>query len=250
MSSVAAARVGEHSLNKSIPLAHCSLIAPGFDPPQREGAMSRKVSIDAVMVVGCGTLECLPGLRDGIGIQADDPVLHHVIAVGATKITLSQVGNGLTREGYNYPRPASILYHSILYHSTLCHTIVYHSTLYHTILYYIPCYNMLYHTIPYHTVKCHTIPYMVCYNYPGPPAEPPKEPKMMAQYLKIESIGSIGSNILAILEVQASTVSFVKGLSQTCLAPEGLPVGWADQPASSPERQQTALHPSKVLGSL
>ena len=31
---------------------------------------------------------------------------------------------------------------------------------------------------------------------------PPKEPKILAQYLKIESIGSIGSIILAILEVQ------------------------------------------------
>ena len=31
---------------------------------------------------------------------------------------------------------------------------------------------------------------------------PPKEPKIMAQYLQIETIGSIGSNILAILEVQ------------------------------------------------
>ena len=31
---------------------------------------------------------------------------------------------------------------------------------------------------------------------------PPKEPKIMAQYPKIESIGSIGSIILTILEVQ------------------------------------------------
>ena len=31
---------------------------------------------------------------------------------------------------------------------------------------------------------------------------PPKEPKIMAQYSNIESIGSIGSIILAILEVQ------------------------------------------------
>ena len=31
---------------------------------------------------------------------------------------------------------------------------------------------------------------------------PPKEPKIMAQYLKIETIGNIGSIILAILEVQ------------------------------------------------
>ena len=34
---------------------------------------------------------------------------------------------------------------------------------------------------------------------------PPKEPEIMAQYLKIESIGSIGSIILAILEVQVCT---------------------------------------------
>ena len=33
---------------------------------------------------------------------------------------------------------------------------------------------------------------------------PPKEPKIMAQYPKIESIGSIGSIILAILEVQVN----------------------------------------------
>ena len=33
---------------------------------------------------------------------------------------------------------------------------------------------------------------------------PPKEPKIMAQYLKTESIGSIGSIVLAILEVQVS----------------------------------------------
>ena len=31
---------------------------------------------------------------------------------------------------------------------------------------------------------------------------PPKEPKITAQYPKIESIGSMGSIILAILEVQ------------------------------------------------
>ena len=31
---------------------------------------------------------------------------------------------------------------------------------------------------------------------------PPKEPKIMAQYPKIESMGSIGSIILAILQVQ------------------------------------------------
>ena len=34
---------------------------------------------------------------------------------------------------------------------------------------------------------------------------PPKEPKIMAQYSKIESIGSVGSIILAILEVQVIT---------------------------------------------
>ena len=34
---------------------------------------------------------------------------------------------------------------------------------------------------------------------------PPKEPKIMAQCLKTESIGSIGSIILAILEVQVDT---------------------------------------------
>ena len=34
---------------------------------------------------------------------------------------------------------------------------------------------------------------------------PPKKPKLMAQYSKIESIGSIGSIILAILEVQVGT---------------------------------------------
>ena len=39
---------------------------------------------------------------------------------------------------------------------------------------------------------------MVCAHKPGPP----KEPKILAQYPKIESIGSIGSIILAILEVQ------------------------------------------------
>ena len=36
------------------------------------------------------------------------------------------------------------------------------------------------------------------YHLPGPP----KEPKIMAQYPKIETIGSIGSIVLAILEVQ------------------------------------------------
>ena len=36
------------------------------------------------------------------------------------------------------------------------------------------------------------------FNIPGPP----KEPKIMAQYRKTESIGSIGSIISAILEVQ------------------------------------------------
>ena len=40
------------------------------------------------------------------------------------------------------------------------------------------------------------------YYLPGPP----KEPKIMAQYLKTESIGSIGSIILAILEVQVHTL--------------------------------------------
>ena len=40
----------------------------------------------------------------------------------------------------------------------------------------------------------------------GPVPGPPKEPKIMAQYPKIESIGSIGSIILAILEVQVVRV--------------------------------------------
>ena len=40
---------------------------------------------------------------------------------------------------------------------------------------------------------------------------PPKEPKIMAQYLKIETIGSIGSIISAILEVQVDpTVPYSK----------------------------------------
>ena len=37
------------------------------------------------------------------------------------------------------------------------------------------------------------------------PPGPPKEPKIMAQYPKIESIESIGSIILGIFEVQATT---------------------------------------------
>ena len=37
---------------------------------------------------------------------------------------------------------------------------------------------------------------------------PPKEPKLMAQYLKIETIGSIGSIILAILEVEELEIAF------------------------------------------
>ena len=39
---------------------------------------------------------------------------------------------------------------------------------------------------------------------------PPKEPKIMAQYPKIESIGSIGSIILAILEVQVDPKLFFR----------------------------------------
>ena len=41
---------------------------------------------------------------------------------------------------------------------------------------------------------------------------PPKEPKIMAQYPKIESTGSIGSIMLAILEVQVWALTFFKGL--------------------------------------
>ena len=40
--------------------------------------------------------------------------------------------------------------------------------------------------------------YLVPVRKPGPP----KEPKIMAQYPQIETVGSIGSIILAILEVQ------------------------------------------------
>ena len=40
---------------------------------------------------------------------------------------------------------------------------------------------------------------------------PPKEPKIMALYPKIESIGSTGSIILAILEVQVAVDTQVKG---------------------------------------
>ena len=35
---------------------------------------------------------------------------------------------------------------------------------------------------------------------------PPKEPNIMAQYPKIESVGSVGSILLAILEVQVLQV--------------------------------------------
>ena len=42
------------------------------------------------------------------------------------------------------------------------------------------------------------------YTIPGPP----KEPKTMAQYHKIESMGSIGSIILALLEVQVFILGF------------------------------------------
>ena len=44
-------------------------------------------------------------------------------------------------------------------------------------------------------IRCHM-------GLPGPP----KESKIMAQYPKIESIGSTGSVILAILEVQVSSM--------------------------------------------
>ena len=43
---------------------------------------------------------------------------------------------------------------------------------------------------------------------------PPKEPNIMAQYPKIESIGSIGSIVLAILEVQVSLSSGVSALGR------------------------------------
>ena len=42
--------------------------------------------------------------------------------------------------------------------------------------------------------------------YFKPTPGPPKEPKIMAQYPKMGSIGSIGSMILAILEVQVLLV--------------------------------------------
>ena len=44
---------------------------------------------------------------------------------------------------------------------------------------------------------------------------PPKKPKIIAQYSKIESIGSIGSTILAILEVQVHLYRLFLYLHQT-----------------------------------
>ena len=60
---------------------------------------------------------------------------------------------------------------------------------------------------------------------------PPKEPKIMAQYLKIESTGSIGSIILAILEVQVGPLDKRLlgriGLLSSWLTSEALPKSYS-----------------------
>ena len=74
-----------------------------------------------------------------------------------------------------------------------------------------------------------------CKYIPGPP----KEPKIMAKYPKIESIGSIGSIILAILEVQIDT-SNSKGskyVHTTYFALSGAPGDDARHIAGVPKRK-------------
>ena len=83
-----AAGVGQHGLNEGVPLAHRPLIVARLDHAQRVSTISRKASVHTVAAVGGCPLDGFLGLRDCIGIQADDPALHDVVAMGAAQITL------------------------------------------------------------------------------------------------------------------------------------------------------------------
>ena len=93
---MAAARVWQNGLDEGVPLAQ--LVAARLDHAQRVGTVLREASVHAVVaVVGC-LFDGFSSLRDRIGIKADDPSLHDVVAMNSAQITFRQVGNGLTRE--------------------------------------------------------------------------------------------------------------------------------------------------------
>ena len=59
----------------------------------------REALVNVLVAFSRSPFDGVPRLGYGVGVQRDHSSLHHVVSVGRAQIILSEVGNGLTREG-------------------------------------------------------------------------------------------------------------------------------------------------------